>query len=70
MRKLVVMSIWMWLMNNSIKRYSSIIFNIILFVLEVIMIYLIIKRSLTKDFISPQDITFYEYLKIKLSNLV
>lgn len=46
------------------------IINIVLFILEILMIYLIINEFITKDFISPKDLTFIEYLKIKFSNLI
>lgn len=57
-------------MNNYIKRKKWLIINSILFIMEVILSYLIVKSFITKDFISPNDITFLEYIKIKLINLI
>lgn len=57
-------------MNNYISKKILILINVILFILEVIMIYLVVKAILTNDFISPTDITFLEYVKIKLENLI
>lgn len=37
--------------------------------MEVILVYLLINSYLHKDYISPSDITFYEYLINKFSNL-
>lgn len=56
--------------NKYITNKTFLVINIFLFLLEVIMIYLIVNSILTKDLISPNEITFYEYLKVKLSNLV
>lgn len=57
-------------MNNYITKKMFLIINIVLFLLEVLMIYLIIKSVLSKDLISPNEISFYEYLRVKLSNLI
>ena len=56
--------------NRLIKKNIVILFSIMMFLIEVLMIFLIIKSVLTKDLISPNDVTFYEYLKVKLSNFV
>lgn len=53
-----------------VNKNIILIYSLILLGLEIIMIYLIIKSILTKDLISPNEITFYEYLKVKLSNLI
>lgn len=57
-------------MHTYISKRVFLIINILLFLIEMIMIYLIIKSILTKDLISPNEYTFYEYLKVKLSNLI
>ena len=57
-------------MNKYISKTTFIIFNVLLFILEIIMVYLLVDGYLTKDYISPNDVTFYEYLLIKFSNLV
>lgn len=38
--------------------------------LEIILVYLIVNSALSKDYISPHEVTFYEFLKLKLSNIV
>lgn len=57
-------------MNRYITKKMFVIINVLLFLIEIIMLYLIIKSILTKDLISPNDVTFYQYLKVKLSNLI
>jgi len=57
-------------MNKYISKTTFIIFNVLLFILEIIMVYLLVDGYLTNDYISPNDVTFYEYLLIKFSNLV
>ncbi len=57
-------------MNKYITKKMFVIINVLLFLIEIIMLYLIIKSILTKDLISPNDVTFYQYLKVKLSNLI
>lgn len=57
-------------MSKYVTSKMLIIFNIFLFLIEIIMLYLVIKSILTKDLISPNQLSFYEYLKAKLSNLV
>ena len=65
------MFIWILAMNNKyITKKTFLLINILLFFLEIIMIYLIIKSILSKDLISPNEVSFYEYLKIKLSDLI
>ena len=56
--------------NKYIKKNVFFIVNFILFLLEILMIYLIIKSILTKDLIRPNEIAFYEYIRVKLSNLL
>lgn len=55
---------------NSVKKVTLTTVNILIFIVEILLIYLIINSSLSKDYISPTEITFYEYIKIKLSNLL
>lgn len=57
-------------MNRYVTKKMFVIINVFLFFIEFVMLYLIIKSILTKDLISPNDVTFYEYLKVKLSNLI
>lgn len=59
-------------MNNKIINKKLIIYllTFLLCLIEVFMIFMILKSVLTKDLISPEDVKFYEYLKVKLSNLI
>ena len=57
-------------MNKYISKKVLIIVNIVLFLLEVFLIYLMIKSIFTKDLISPSKISLYEYLKVKLSHII
>jgi len=57
-------------MNKNIHKNLNIINSIIIFLLEILMVYLIVNSILTKDLISPNEISFYEYLKVKLSNII
>ncbi len=45
-------------------------FHITIFLIEVVLIYMLINSYLTKDLISPNDITFYEYLINKITNVI
>lgn len=56
-------------MNRYISKRCYLVVNIILFIMEVILVYLLINSYLHKVYISPSDITFYEYLINKFSNL-
>jgi len=66
----IVKFTWTKKMNKYISKTTFIIFNVLLFILEIIMVYLLVDGYLTNDYISPNDVTFYEYLLIKFSNLV
>jgi len=57
-------------MNRYITKRTYIIINIILFIIEISLVYLLINSYLHNDFISPNDVTFYEYLVYKFNNLV
>jgi len=52
------------------KRTFIIIFNIIIFLVEVNLLHLLMSGYLEKDYIKPEELTFYEYLLNKISNLV
>lgn len=56
-------------MNKYMSKRGYIIINIGLLLIEVILVYLLINSYLHKDYISPNDITFYEYLMNKFTNL-
>lgn len=56
-------------MNKYMSKRGYIIINIGLFLIEIILVYLLINSYLHKDYISPNDITFYEYLMNKFTNL-
>ena len=53
-------------MNKYITKKTFIIINILLFLIEIALIYIIINRFLTKDFITPEKINIINYLKYKL----
>lgn len=57
-------------MNKCISKKTFILINIIIFIVEIILLYLLISAYLNNDFISPNDITFYEYLLNKLNNML
>lgn len=57
-------------MNRYITKRMYIVINVALFIIEIFLIYLLINRYLNNDFISPNDITFYEYLINKFQELV
>ncbi len=54
------------MMPKYISKRTFIIINIILFLIEVILGYIIINSFLTKDILSPYELSFYEYLKYTL----
>ena len=57
-------------MHKYLTKRSFIIINIILFLIEVFLIYLMINTFLNNDVLSPQTISFYEYLKLTFQNNV
>ena len=57
-------------MNRYINKKIFILINVFLFIIEVIMVYLVINTFLSNDNITPENMTFYEYLVNKFSNLV
>ena len=52
-------------MNKYITKKTFIIINVILIIIEIILIYFMINKLLTKDFIGPY-INPIEYLRLKL----
>ena len=57
-------------MNRYMSKKLYVIITIILFLIEILLVYLLISSFLHNDYISPNDVTFYEYLINKFSNLV
>lgn len=57
-------------MNKYLSRKAYVLITIILFFIEIFLVYLLINSFLHNDYISPNDVTFYEYLMNKFSNLV
>lgn len=57
-------------MSKIVSRKILITINIVFFITEIILIFLLLKNFLTKDYISPVDVTFYEYLVKKMSILL
>lgn len=57
-------------MNRYMSRKIYIIINIVLFFIEIFLVYLLVNSFLSNDYISPNDVTFYEYLINKFTNLV
>ena len=57
-------------MNRYIGKKTFIVINIILFFLEIVMVYLLITKYLSNDIISPNEITFYEYLINKFNKQI
>ena len=51
------------IMHKYISKRTFIIINIILFIMEISLVYIIINSLLTKDILSPYKLSFYEYLK-------
>ncbi len=42
---------------------------ILSFIIEIVLVYLILNQILNHDFISPEKVTFYDYIKIKIANI-
>ncbi len=57
-------------MHKYLTKRSFIIINIILFLIEVFLIYLMINTLLSNDVLSPRTISIYEYLKLTFQNNV
>lgn len=48
------------------KRYISKILIFFSFLVEITLVYLLLTGLMHNDFIGPENISFYEYVKIKL----
>lgn len=57
-------------MHRYINKKIFIAITIILFIIEIILIYLIIKAILTEDLVSPAPLNFYDYIKYKIQNII
>lgn len=57
-------------MHKYLTKRSFIIINIILFLIEAILIYLMINTLLSNDVLSPRTLSIYEYLKLTFQNNV
>lgn len=57
-------------MNRYMSKKMYVIITIILFFIEILMVYLVINSFLNNDYISPNDITFYEYLVNRFEKLI
>ncbi len=53
-----------------VSKKSFLIINLVLFLMEVVLIYFMINAFLSNDILSPREISFYEYLKFTIQNLV
>lgn len=53
-----------------IKKQVFVILNIILFIIEIVLIYFMIYSYLTKDLIGPSAIPAYKYWQNKTSNIM
>ena len=60
----------MKIMNRYVSSKTFLIISLFLVLIESLLIYLVIKSFLTKDFVSREEITLYKYLQIKLSNIL
>ena len=57
-------------MNRYITKKTFIIINIIFFIIEVILVYLLAIAYLNNDHIKPDNLAFYEYLLDRFEDLV
>ena len=53
-----------------INKKTFIVFNIVLILLEIVLVYFMIVSFLTKDMISPSEIKYNKYLKVKISKVI
>ncbi len=53
-----------------INKKTFIVFNIVLILLEIVLVYFMIISFLTKDMISPSEIKYNKYLKVKISKVI
>ena len=53
-----------------ISKNIFIMINILLILLEIVLVYLVIKAFLTNDFLSPIQLSIMDYLKLKLGCLI
>ena len=57
-------------MNKLYNKNVFIIIDIFLIIVLLIILYIFINNFLTNDIISPTKLTFYEYFRVKLSNII
>ena len=57
-------------MHRYVNKKIFIAIVVILFIIEIILIYLISKAILTEDLISPVPLNFYDYIKYKVKNII
>ena len=57
-------------MHRYVNKKIFIAIAVILLIMEIILIYLIIKAILTEDLISPAPLNFYDYIKYKVKNII
>lgn len=48
----------------TINKKTFILFNIVLIILEVVLVYLMIDTFLTKDLISPSEVKLDDYIEM------
>lgn len=48
------------------KKYISKFLIVFSFIIEIILVYLLLTGLMHNDLIGPENISFYEYVKIKL----
>ena len=49
-----------------ITKEVFIVINFILIMILIFLIYIILNGFLTKDFICPKELSFYEYFRVKI----
>lgn len=57
-------------MNRLMNKEFFLLLDIILILILIFILYTTIYTFLVKDIISPYKLTFYEYFRVKLSNII
>ncbi len=53
-----------------IKKNINKILIIFSIIVEIVLVYLLLTKLMHNDFISPENVSFYEFVKIKISQIL
>ena len=57
-------------MNKLLNKKLLLVLDIFLSIILILIIYLVLNNILNKDIICPKKISFYEYIRVKIANVI